>query len=123
MARISKNIAFTAPPTIVEEFEQIAREEHSTKSELFRRMFRFYQASRKSPKRQASDIDGNFDAWAMRVIFEAAEEKKTGPVDEAGLLEIDDGLLRYGAERAQAAGITSEDEIDAVVYEERQKHR
>lgn len=40
---------------MAEEFERLAEEEQSTKSELFRRIFRFYQAARKTPKNQANE--------------------------------------------------------------------
>jgi hypothetical protein len=39
MARASRNLGFTVPPRMTEEFERVAEEEGSTKSELFRRMF------------------------------------------------------------------------------------
>lgn len=69
MARTSQNIAFTVPIAMAKEFEQLAQEEQSTKSELFRRMFRFYQASRKMTKKQTSENE--FDAKVEKVIFEA----------------------------------------------------
>ncbi len=47
MARTTKNIGFTVPPDMAVEFERVAREEGSTKSELFRRMFRLYRVYRK----------------------------------------------------------------------------
>lgn len=118
MTRISKNIAFTVPPVMADEFERLAREEQSTKSELFRRIFRFYQASRKSSKKQTQDIEINFDAWVERVIFEAVEN----PVSDKELSELDEKLLSYGDQRAQSVGITSEKQINDIVYEERQKH-
>jgi metal-responsive CopG/Arc/MetJ family transcriptional regulator len=46
MAKTTVNIGFTVPPSMAEEFERLAREEQSTKSELFRRMFRLYQSYR-----------------------------------------------------------------------------
>ena len=123
MTRISKNIAFTVPPTMAEEFEQLASEEQSTKSELFRRIFRFYLASRKAPKKQLGNSETNFDVWIEQVIFDAIEEKKTNPMSDEALCGLDEKLLNYGAERAQALGITSEEQINDIVYEERQKHR
>jgi hypothetical protein len=123
MTRISKNIAFTVPPVMADEFERLAREEQSTKSELFRRIFRYYQASQKLPKKQTTDIDINFDAWVEQVIFEAVEEQKTNPMTGGEFGRIMDDAMRYGEERSQALGITSEEQINDIVYEERQKNR
>ncbi len=129
MARISKNIAFTAPPAIVDEFEQIAKEEQSTKSELFRRMFRFYASMRKQPKQQTQqtrskpNIDTDFDAWVDFVIFEAMEEEKTNPMSDAEFKSEMVRSVAYGAERATAAGITTEEQINDIIHEERQKRR
>jgi nucleotide-binding universal stress UspA family protein len=121
MSRISKNLGFTVPPALANEFEALAREERSTKSELFRRIFRFYQASRRSRSGPPED----FDAWVERAIFEAVEEKRTNPMTQEQLLEESERLLRYGAERAEAAGIDVEDEeeINRLIYAERQKQR
>ncbi len=54
MARINKRIAFSVPSDLLTEFEELAREEQCTKSELFCRMFRFYQASRQSSQKTVS---------------------------------------------------------------------
>jgi hypothetical protein len=40
VSRIAKNLGFSVPPRMTAEFELIAAEEGSTKSEVFRRMFR-----------------------------------------------------------------------------------
>jgi metal-responsive CopG/Arc/MetJ family transcriptional regulator len=121
MARVSKNIAFTVPPSMADEFERLAREEQSTKSELFRRIFRFYQASRKARR----PLDEDFDAWVERAIFEAVEEKQTKPMSAEEIRALDEKLIRYGAERAEAAGIDVEDEeeINRLIHAERQKQR
>ena len=123
MTRISKNIAFTVPPTMADEFERLAREEQSTKSEMFRRIFRFYQASRKSPQKQKPDFETNFDAWVEMVIFDAVEEKKNNPMGDEGFLRIMNESAQYGAKQAQALGITTEEQVNDIVYEERQKNR
>ena len=41
--RITKNLGFSVPPRMAQEFERVAAEEGSTKSKLFRRMFRLSQ--------------------------------------------------------------------------------
>jgi hypothetical protein len=121
MSRISKNIGVTVPPEMADEFERVAREERSTKSELFRRIFRFYQAARKARSGQADD----FDAWIERAISEAVEEKQARPLDAAEIRALDEKLGRYGTERAEAVGIDVEDEekINRLIYAERQKQR
>jgi hypothetical protein len=39
---------------------------------MFRRIFRFYQASKQPPQQQQPDVASDFDAWVGRVIFDAA---------------------------------------------------
>lgn len=121
MSRVSKNLGFTVPPTMADEFEQMAKQEQSTKSELFRRVFRFYQASRNSRATPSND----FDAWVERAIFDAVEEQRTTPVSEEKLRALDKKLLRYGAERAAAVGIDVEDEdaINRLIYADRHAQR
>jgi hypothetical protein len=123
MTRISKNIAFTVPKAMAEEFAQLASEEQSTKSEMFRRIFRFYQASKQPPQQQQPDVASDFDAWVGRVIFDAAEEEQNQPMDDKALCELDEKLLSYGAERAKSLGITSEAQINEIIHKERQKRR
>jgi hypothetical protein len=66
MSRITKVMGFSVPPAIVEEVEQIAREENRTKSELFREMLRVYRSYRKHrPELEVSET------WAKEVTREA----------------------------------------------------
>lgn len=123
MARIVKNLAFTVPPAMAEEFERLALEEHSSKSELFRRIFRFYQASRKTARQDSNDDEARFDVWVEKIIFDAIEEKKTQPLDAAALSEVDDALLLYGAQQATSVGISTEEQVNDIIHEERQKRR
>lgn len=46
MSRQTKVLGFSVPKNIADEYEKIAKEEHKTKSELFREMIRKYKASR-----------------------------------------------------------------------------
>jgi predicted DNA-binding protein len=39
-----KYVGFTVPPLMEEKLEQMAKEEHRTKSELFREMVRVYRS-------------------------------------------------------------------------------
>ncbi len=66
MSRTTKVMGFSVPPSIMEEVEQIAREENRTKSELFREMLRVYRSYRKHrPEPEVSET------WAMEVTREA----------------------------------------------------
>jgi metal-responsive CopG/Arc/MetJ family transcriptional regulator len=66
MSRTTKVLAFSVPPTMADEFAQLAREEQSTKSELFREMLRVYRSYRKH--RPAPEISENL---AKKVAQEA----------------------------------------------------
>jgi metal-responsive CopG/Arc/MetJ family transcriptional regulator len=71
MARTTKILGFSVPPSMVEEVEQIAKEERRTKSELFREMLRVYRSYRK--RRPGPQID---DEWVMQVIREVQKEER-----------------------------------------------
>ncbi len=91
---------------MAEEFDRVASEEGSTKSELFRRMFRLYQSYR--TPRQSADPG----AWAERLIMEAKQAEETKPLTPT---EYRTELMRatqYGAERAAALGLTEETVTD-----------
>lgn len=66
MSRTTKVLAFSVPPSMVEEVEQMAQEERRTKSELFREMLRVYRSYRKH--RPEPDISEN---WAHSISREA----------------------------------------------------
>ena len=118
MARATKNIGFSVPPVMADEVEQIAREEKRTKSELFREMLRVYRSYRKRQPEPAID-----EAWVMQVMREAQEEERRNPMSAEEFAAESERLMRYGTERAKALGITSEEEINDIVYEERQNRR
>lgn len=119
MSRVSKNLGFTVPPRMAEEFEQVAVEEGSTKSELFRRMFRLYQTYRKPLKQQ-----GDFtEAWMERLILEAQEEERRNPMSTEAFTAETERLMRYGAERSRALGIQSEEDLNELLYADRQTSR
>ena len=101
MARTTKVLGFSVPPEVAEAFEDMAKREHRTKSELFREMFRLYQHYRM----RQTEAD---DAWVMHMIQEAKE----APMSEADLLQEGEALARYGAQRAQALGYAALDEED-----------
>jgi len=76
VARTSKNLGFTVPPRMAEEFERVAAEEGSTKSELFRRRFWLDQSYR-TPIASGSQSP---DTWVERLIMEAQEAERQRPL-------------------------------------------
>jgi hypothetical protein len=115
-----KHVGFTLPSPMERELCQMATEEHRTKSELFREMFRVYRSYRK--RHPEPEID---DEWVMQVIREAQEEQRTNPMTPAELLAEFKELARYGAKQAKKVGIDVEDEevINRIVHEERARWR
>ena len=119
MARVSKNLGFTVPPVMAEEFERLANEEGSTKSELFRRMFRLYKSYRVPMEQRGFDAG----SWVERLIAEAQAEEEGSPLRVEEFRAGMERATRYGAERAKSLGISSEEAINELVYAERQKNR
>jgi metal-responsive CopG/Arc/MetJ family transcriptional regulator len=115
-----KHVGFTLPSPMEREFHQIATEEHRTKSELFREMFRVYRSYRK--RHPEPEID---DEWVMRVIAEAQEEQRQNSMTTEELLKESRELAEYGARQAKKVGIDIEDEevINRIVHEERARWR
>ncbi len=95
----------------------MAKEEHRTKSELFREMVRVYRRHRR--KHREPEID---DEWVMQVIREAEEEQKRDPMTPEELVAEFDDLAREGGERAKKLGIKLED-VDKIIREERNKRK
>jgi len=119
-----KHVGFTLPSPMEREFHQIATEEHRTKSELFREMFRVYRSYRKRhPEPEITD------EWVMQVIQEAQEEERRNPMTTEELLRESRALSEYGASQAKKVGIDVKDVevINRIVHEERarwrEKHR
>ena len=108
-----KHVGFTLPTPMEREIHQIATEEHRTKSELFREMFRVYRSYRK--RRPEPEID---DEWVMQVIAEAQEEQRQNPMTPDELVAEFKELAREGGERARQLGIKEED-IDRIIHEHR----
>lgn len=119
MARVSKNLGFTVPPRMAEDFERLASEEGSTKSELFRRMFRLYQSYRTPMERWGMGSA----SWVERLLAEAKTEESRSPLRDDEFQAGMERALQYGAERVGALGVSSEEDINTIVYEERQKNR
>ena len=112
-----KHVGFTVPPPMEEELEQMAREEHRTKSELFREMVRVYRSYRK--RHPEPEID---QEWVMQVLREAQEEEKRNPMTDEEAMAISEELMRYGAQQAKKMGVTLED-VDRIIHEERARRK
>jgi hypothetical protein len=119
VSRITKNLGFSVPPRMAEEFELVAVEEGSTKSELFRRMFRLYQSYRTSLAGRGQSTE----AWVERIILEAREAEQGKPLNAEEFAQETDALREYGAKRARALGIASEEDVDQLVYAKRHQAR
>ena len=115
-----KHVGFTVPPPMEEELEQMAKEEHRTKSELFREMVRVYRSYRK--RHPEPEID---DEWVMQVLREAQEEEKRNPMTDEEFLREFRELAQYGAGQAKKMGIDVEDDevVNRIVHEERARWR
>jgi len=99
---------------MLEEVEQMAKEERRTKSELFREMLRVYRAYRK--KYPEPDIE---EAWAIQIVQEGLEEERRNPMTDEEFLREEKKLQEYGEKQVKKLGIKEED-VDGLVYESRQ---
>ncbi len=116
-----KHVGFTVPPPMEEELEQMAKEEHRTKSEMFREMVRFYRTYRKRFERVE---DERFERMIDKIIAEAikAQEEGRSLMTEKEAERAERGLFRYGAEQAKKMGIKLED-VDRIIREHREKRK
>lgn len=115
MARITKIIGFSVPPSLAEAMDDIAKQERRTKSELFREMFRVYQRYRQ----QRAQVE---DRWLEELIREVREEETQQPMSQEELLTEEATLARYGARQAKKLGIKARD-ITRIIDESRQRRR
>jgi cell division FtsZ-interacting protein ZapD len=115
-----KHVGFTVPPPMEEELEQMAKEEHRTKSELFREMVRVYRSYRK--RHPEPEID---QEWVMQVLREAQEEEERNPMTTEEILRESRALAEYGARQAKKVGIDVDDDevINRIIHEERARWR
>jgi metal-responsive CopG/Arc/MetJ family transcriptional regulator len=110
-----KVLGFSVSPLLAEEFEEIAKQERRSKSELFREMLRFYQRYRQ----QRAQVE---DRWLEELIQEVKEEEARHPMSQEELLKEEAELAQYGAEQAKKLGIKSKD-INRIIYESRKWRR
>ena len=116
-----KHVGFTVPPPMEEELEQMAKEEHRTKSELFREMVRFYRMYRKHVGQAEEE---QFQRMVDEVIREA-EEGKLSPMTDEEFFTASKELMEYGAKQAKKMGINVEDdkEINRIIHDVRARRR
>ena len=116
MARTTKTLGFSVPPTIVKEVETLARQERRTKSELFREMVRVYQRFRL--QRDRDEL-----RWVENLIQEAKAEQASNPMTTEALVAEDEELLRYGVKRANQLKIKTDLANATRLIHERRKAR
>jgi hypothetical protein len=116
-----KHVGFTVPPLMEEELEQMAKEEHRTKSEMFREMVRFYRTYRKHVGQAEEE---QFQRMVDEVIREAGEGKLSPMTDEE-FFTASKELMEYGAKQAKKMGINVEDdkEINRIIHDVRARRR
>lgn len=115
MGRTTSILGFSVPPAVVREVETLARQEHRTKSELFREMVRVY-------RRYRGQRDRDEQRWIANLIEEARAEQAAAPMSIDDMLKESERLARYGAARAEKAGIKPKD-VNGVVHEHRKQRR
>lgn len=118
MARMTKTIGFTAPPSLIQEYEQIAQEERRTKSELFRRMFSAYKTYRK--QLEQAEVE-RFERLINEAMLAGQREKQDPTITDKEYDQLEADLVRYGAEQTTKIGIdvTDENSINDLIYAER----
>src|SRR5207302_2767895 len=97
MSRTTKTLGFSVPPTVVKEVETLAKEEHRTKSELFREMVRVY-------RRYRQQRDRDEERWVSNIISQAKAEQVKKPMSQDELLKENDRLARHGARQVKKLG-------------------
>jgi metal-responsive CopG/Arc/MetJ family transcriptional regulator len=119
-----KNVGFTVPPSMAEEIDRMARKEHRTKSEFFRRMFTLYRTYKKQLEQAEEE---QFERMIDGVIAEALKAQEEGRplmTDEEFTAESK-RLMEYGASQAKKLGIHVEDdeEINRIIRNVRARQR
>jgi metal-responsive CopG/Arc/MetJ family transcriptional regulator len=119
-----KNVGFTVPPSMAEEIDRMAKKEHRTKSEFFRRMFTLYRTYKKQLEEAEEE---QFERMVDGVIAEALKAQEEGRplmTDEEFTAESK-RLMEYGANQAKKLGINVEDdeEINRIIRNVRARQR
>jgi metal-responsive CopG/Arc/MetJ family transcriptional regulator len=123
-ARTMKHVGFTVPPSMAEEIDRMAHEEHRTKSELFREMMRVYRMYHKQLEKAEEE---QFQRMVDGVIAEAlkAQEEGRSLMTDEEAEKMEQELMRYGAEQGRKTGINVEDdeEINRMIRNVRARQR
>lgn len=69
----TRNIGFTAPSSLIKEYEQIAQQECRTNGELFRRMFSTYKSYRKQLEQAEEE---RFERLIAQALLEGSRKKR-----------------------------------------------
>jgi metal-responsive CopG/Arc/MetJ family transcriptional regulator len=123
-ARTMKNVGFTVPPSMAEEIDRMAHEEHRTKSELFREMMRVYRMYHKQLEKAEEEQFQRMIDGVIAEALKAQEEGRSLMTDEEAE-KMEQELMRYGAEQGRKTGINVEDdeEINRMVHNVRARRR
>jgi len=113
---------------MADEIEQMAKKEHRTKSEFFRRVFTLYRTHRERIEQAEEE---QFERMVDGVIAEALKAQEEGRVlmNEQEVEKVDEELMRYGAQQGRRSGIDVDDdeEINRIIHNvrarRREKHR
>jgi metal-responsive CopG/Arc/MetJ family transcriptional regulator len=123
-AHTMKHVGFTVPPSMAEEIDRMAHEEHRTKSELFREMMRVYRMYHKQLEKAEEE---QFQRMVDGVIAEAlkAQEEGRSLMTDEEAEKMEQELMRYGAEQGRKTGINVEDdeEINRMIRNVRARRR
>ena len=116
MARTTKTLGFSVPPTLAKEVESLARRERRTKSELFREMVRVYQRFR-------LQRDSDEARWVENLIQEAKAEQAENPMTVEKMLAENERLSRAVAKRVKKLGVKTDPRSATRVIHEFRKNR
>jgi hypothetical protein len=121
-AQTMKNVGFTVPPAMADEIERMAKKEHRTKSEFFRRMFTLYRTYRKQLEQAEEE---QFERMVNEAIAEGLREKEHPTMTDEEVEKIEQELMRYGAAQAKKLGINVEDDevVNRMVHNVRARAR
>jgi FKBP-type peptidyl-prolyl cis-trans isomerase (trigger factor) len=121
-ARTMKNVGFTVPPSMAEEIDQMAKKEHRTKSEFFRRMFTLYRTYREQLEQAEEE---HFERMIDEAIAEGLREKEHHTMPDEEYLREFRELAQYGAEQAKKLGIDVENDevVNRMVHNVRARAR
>ena len=63
------------------------------------------------------------EEWVERLIAEAQEEERRNPISNEEFAASIKSAQQYGAERLKALGITSEEQLNEILSQDREERR